>query len=372
MKQNGMNRMTLISSLQRAALSALFLTCIIPSVFADDPLPPVSAKATTARVLELKVDPVDQSQLVLLDRGLRHGVANGDVFAILRNEKKIGQAKVFAVFNDICSARLIKRNGTVKKGDVAVRLKKGKTNAKANTKSRPGKVTAAPANTDLLQISLGTQDGLKVGDILTIYRINTAVGTVRVIDCRKNRCTARYLEYVLPAKLPIFRVGDLARRSLSSQPKKVDPNKGLRKKAQSIMKDAERIRAQARQLEAQAKALRDQARKLEEEAAALTAKKAVTIPSVFIPELGVAVTSSKVFATGVQIVRVDPGSVSERAGLKKGEVIFQFNDKKIKDAKALLKDLQNLKEGAAAKFSVMGENGPRAFRIRVKSSKEKK
>lgn len=339
---------------------------------ADDPLPPVSARATGARVIELKVDPSDQSQLVLLDRGLKHGVSNGDVFAILRNEKKIGQAKVFAVFNDICSARLIKNNGTVKKGDVAVRLKKGKAKATGKAKREAGKVTAAPPRTDLLGISLGSQDGIKVGDILTIYRINTAVGTVRVIDCRKKRCTARYLEYVLPAKMPIFRVGDLARKSLPDQPKRADPKKDLRDKAKSIMKDAELIRSQARKLEAQAKALRDRARKLEEEAAALTAKKPVVPPSVFIPELGVAVTSSKVFATGVQIVRVDPGSVSERAGLKKGEVIFQFNDKKIKSAKALLKDLQNLKEGAAAKFSVMGENGSRAFRIRVKSSKGKK
>lgn len=353
-----------------AALSALLVLTMASSAYGDDPLPPVSARATGARVLELKEDPTDKSQLVLLDRGRKHGVANGDIFAILRNEKKIGQVKVFAVFNDICSARVIKKNGRVKKGDIAVRLKKAA--AKSSQRRLSGSITSAPAGTDLLSISMGSSDGVRVGDVLTVYRGRKSVGTARVIDVRRRKCTARYLDYSLPATLPIFRVGDTVRQGAVAAPKKVDTKKLLRDRAKSIMKDAEKIRAQARKLEAQAKALRDQAKKLEEEAAALTAKKPVVPPSLYIPELGVSVTSSKLFATGAEIVKVFPGSVSERAGLKKGEVIFQFNDKKIQSADALLKGLQALQEGATAKFSVMGKDGARAFRIRVKSAKEKK
>jgi len=115
------------------ALLALSLLLTTPS-FADDNFPPIEAKPSGAKVVEVRRE--GDAVTVLLSRGKKHGVRLEDRFILLHAERRFGRAKVSVVFQDICVATLELGADQVKKGDVAVML------GRPRAKPKPG---AAPS-----------------------------------------------------------------------------------------------------------------------------------------------------------------------------------------------------------------------------------
>jgi hypothetical protein len=343
------------------SLLALLISLSPGSAQADDPLPPVTPRVTGATVLEIKSGEAGQKKYLLLSRGSKHGVAPGDKFAILRNEKKVGEVVVFAVLEDLCSTRVSREISPIKKGDVAVRL--GQTKGKQIL----GEITQVSAASDMVQVSLGLSDGVKNNQVLDVYSDGQRIGSVRVIDCKRKSCVARILsDKAAPNRArvagKVFKVGDRVKKARKSVKESL-----VDIRSQRIMKQAAELRAKARQLEAQARRLRKQASAFEDKAAKLKnsdSKKAAK--TVIVKQLGVEVSAARVFATGVEIVRILPGSIARKAGLKVGEVIYQFNDKVIDNSQMLLGLIDQLARGKAAKVTVLGKDGTRSFVMQVK------
>jgi hypothetical protein len=327
---------------------------------ADDPLPPVTARVAGAQVMEIKIDDEGRKN-VLLNRGSKHGLKTGDRFAIVRKEKRIGVVKVFAVFEDFSSATLVSELKDVEKNDVAVRLKK------PPEPPQQGLILLAPRRTDKVEFSRGTLKNIYVGKQLGVYRNGQYFALLEIVKFNDKGVTGRYLSGNRSnfRRRQFFKVGDIVREQSDKKARADKSTTTL--KAKRLMAQAEELRAKARRLEAESSRLRRKASQLEDQASKLNAgiKKSPS-KAVAIPELGIEVSSSKVFATGVEIVKVLAGSVGAKGGLKLGEVIYLIDDDTIDSSADLIKFIKALPAGQSAKITVMGKDGSRVLKVRVK------
>lgn len=352
----------------------------------DPPVPPVQPRATGARILEVRQDP-DKGVLVVFDRGKRQGLELGDRFALLRREQRYGVARVRSLSRDVSVAEVLQGAAEVRRGDVAVRLKRSETPA------GQGSITAVEIDRDSVLISLGRRDKVKKGEILDVRRLDRVIAELEAVEVLQSQCRARIVHLRLGNDLRVLSVGDLVVRRGASGESKLDlsalarRSADLRGRARRLRGESEALLGEARAasrtrasaLRARAEQMRSEARRTDEQAAALErqiaaarrrqAGRAAATGAASVTKirgLSIAVSGAGEKAR-LGVTAVEAKSVTGIAGVRPGDVIEHINGALIESVAELKKRMEPLKRGETVYLGVRREERPIILIVRPAS-----
>ena len=161
----------------------------------------ISPQSQAAPALKGKVLTVKKNfGFAIIDLGSQDGVKVGDIFSVYRNHRYIGdiQAERIRQITSACSfitkkvRDAIRENDDVAWGKTVIEQKKADADEKeveeaaspqsqaAPAPALEGKVLTVKRKFDFSVINLGSQDGVKVGDIFSVYRNHRYIGDIQV------------------------------------------------------------------------------------------------------------------------------------------------------------------------------------------------